>query len=398
MKSLRNFIFVLFAINIIQFFISCSNFQNESTSDSTVQINNYRDFIQTIINKRSSVEKSPGFEIEGKLVYISSDSTSYIITFSEGYDEWKKNRNYSIAVNFDEEGGSAIYESNIYDEFVQLLGNINFKVLIFDGELKQLPYDINRDGIKDFLLTKESMLVDNIIKYQRAILTENEKNLIYTQIFAETYYQENNQVEGGKNGKVEELSFNEKNGIVTITLMHNHNETHHEWGFKFNIDYELKWQWDAGKKIWEFGVVIPNRHNIHYANLKGEYAHIYGTPGNYYVQEDCQRGGIDGFIITDVKGKLSASSKLFNGIDYIIIYAREFENVGTIIKVIEIPYEAQDFSFIDNKFGWINLDNQYEWVLSKNKNGDDEWYYLSTAPDNKYTLNPKKYNFKNCED
>lgn len=301
MRLFKNFACVCFAICTLS--LAC----NSSSEPNTVGIienrnavNTPQQFLEWVKKERTEVEKNTsGFEIEGEIFFVNSDSSLVIYNFIETYDEWQLNGKYSICIGYEEKVENN-FENEKYSGLYNNLREQGLAVTFFKGNFSY-AFDFLLDNSKDFILTNENFKGMETFTSEQIILYDGKKTLYPTQIKSHSnFYTENETIIPYTK---EKLMFIEKKGYPpTILLTHNSISIYSETilddkynEIKIDLSYQLTWRWSDKYLIWETGLICTIPQSEKSELYSSKYTQLSEGENGYFVQENCQNGGVNFF-------------------------------------------------------------------------------------------------------
>lgn len=374
-------VIVLTVIFIQVTLFSCGNESNSNsnTTDTSSLDTSFNfsttspnEFGKSVVSYRMEKEaQTIGHEISYKVGYINSDSSFFIVNFTEFYEQGNFISNYSIAINSSEiipldENIGRVEEL----ELQEILKSKSISYAFLKGEISE-SLDFTLDGSKDFLLTNSTFFKTDINETQQIILYNGEKSLFLTDIKALSSYTTESIEWEGISGEKEKFTFLfNKNKTPTIVLEHYHDDIVEEVG-RTHITYSLLWQWNVKNNFWETGVICNDCGNYVFSEFTDKWVRVSEEGEGYVIKESCQNGGVDYFQLVKHKTVLSeiyknASNSDDNG-SYTVVHINPVGSNYYIFYVSFIDNYIEDV----NNTGFHSFNKKLEkWEVHKNSIAD----------------------------
>ncbi|NUM51495.1 MAG: hypothetical protein HUU48_10300 [Flavobacteriales bacterium] len=404
MRLFKNFAYVCFTVCILSFACNSSSEPNTANIiENRNTVNTPQQFLEWVKKERTEVEKNTsGFEIEGEIFFINSDSSLVIYNFIETFDEWQLNCKYSICMGY-EELVENISENEKYSALYNNIREQGLNTTFFKGNFSH-ACDFLLDHSNDFLLTNEKFKGMETFTNEQIILYDGKNTLYPTQIKSQSNFHTENETTIPY--VKEELKFIEKEGSPpTIFLSHNSRSIYTETFLddkynevKINLSYQLTWRWSKENMVWETGLICTIPGNEKFEVYSSKYTQLNESEEGYFVQENCQNGGVNFFQLKKYKTDLSDYYMITDNEDDVAYYA--------VLKLVNINDNNQlllvarggESALESNRSGYPEIGFPLlKWFIHREIDEDNRDIFKITGINALYTDNPEKYKYNACK-
>jgi hypothetical protein len=386
-------------------FSSCnSTIEEQGETDNTLNTSSPSLFLESIKALRTNEEKNTsGFEITGSIAFANTDSSLVIYNFKESFDEWHLNNMYTIIIGAD---ANVLTGDNIQNavksHLEQTLKKNSLQYTLIEGNINASK-DIQLDGSNDFILSNERFVKTNIFSSEQIILFDGKNKFSPTNIIARSDYTFENA--DAIPFIKEKLFFKENPGTaVVITLEHSSKELYSHTikddeykEVELKINYKLTWRWNKKNNLWETGLISKDFGNKLFYQYTDKLTEL-SYHDNYYIQENCQNGGVNYFQLSRTTSELS---------DYFLI-KDNYDDVANNIALAIVEIDGNNQLLIVARGGEAALEGNtkalpkigtpfYKWIIEKNTNEQHKDIIKISGLNAYYTSEPDNYTYKSCD-